>query len=585
MTVEIELTRGGGTQRTKDDRVAIALSVALSMMLGGCSEARREEPLGSSAAAVTVGSNDQLTYDFGFETPSVAYALEYPPPVCGGSGDAAPPDGGCPHPNVPFIAYQIDSPSARTGAVWNLIGLATRGTAGMSWTSSTWGLPAEAPTRAGGFTAYLSNPVAVANKDRELDVMGIGGTSTDHFASEVFVAHHHAGADAHLLTQALNPAYYPFVAHSGGAQGTLPVPVDDVGAALDSDTGETWAAWVVPRICPPLGQCIEGRTFLTSFHFSGSTFVHGPTWTLTLPAPAGSPPGQVAPFGQMKLAVSSAGYTSSGVYVPLRVFVGWPDTAAPTSCSNPSADIWWHVTTVTPNYLGTQSAPPTVTDQLGLHDPQSPSCLQVKTNPTGSQLNLHRPAFFYDPLGDDLWIGASKRIVVNGHNYGNRIVFNTTRTYTPFQVSDAKYEGCYTRRIVADTTVPAGEDYCEQWSPAAATSSVPQSPPGSIAVLTWREARKNTSSKALVYGASFTPLIPLNWSLFTMSAVTAPGQDIPWSQTAPADAITRSAWGQYDGVAGDPLSGQFYAAWGDNRVDQTAGARLNVWGASVNPPW
>ena len=173
---------------------------------------------------------------------------------------------------------------------------------------------------------------------------------------------------------------------------------------------------------------------------------------------------------------------------------------------------------------------------------------------------------------------------MNAKSYGNRIVFNTARTYVPFQVSDAKYEGCYTREIVPDTAIPPGEAYCEQWGPAAATSTVPQSP-GSIAVLTWREARRNAAMKTFIYGASFTPLLPLNWSFFNVSAATGPGQDIPWTQTGRIDFITQSGWGKYDGVAGDPISGQFYAAWGDNRIDQTAGARLNVWGATVNPPW
>ncbi len=563
----------GGGRRTRPlsrygARFVLVSLIGLAAATGSmaCSSSAPPETVGSTSSAVTVAPNTPVETDYGYDTTSVAVYSGAWISVCGGGGACGP---------FEIVGMQDDVPADWSQSFRNLDAYATSEEAPNTiHTSAEWGLPSEAPSYPDTFTGYTGHPNMVSVDGYNFDYVGLGATGTGYLNTEVTV-HGFREDQTHFLTTTLNPAIYPFLSTSGSPGGYPTNTITDVSVAADPASGLVWVLWTIPQYCDPAFGCgPDARTLLTNYHFDAAGgFVHGPTWSLTYTSPTGGTL-PVAPVGLTRMALKSMG---GG---PPLLYIGWPDEPDITWTCNPSYPLNWHVTTVQPSTDPSgHSQPPVVTDRIVLSDPYHQNCANVASPNPG--YTSGRPAMFYDAQSDEVWLLANKTQYYNGYNYGMRVVFafddgNYQGPITGY------YQSCATpRRILPDGTGDGIQ--CFQWDPGATVSPVPEQQ-GNIAIYTWREAAPADGYKVNYWGSSFTPLLPLNQTFFKVAQFAQPGIEVPWFQTNPID-YAAMPWGRYDGIAADPATGTFFAAWTDNRADAPSNRRSNVWTTTIQSPW
>lgn len=92
----------------------------------------------------------------------------------------------------------------------------------------------------------------------------------------------------------------------------------------------------------------------------------------------------------------------------------------------------------------------------------------------------------------------------------------------------------------------------------------------------WHDTRDPTAQVAIFAGTAITG--PTYIPNQTLNVLTDVG--IMWPQASVA--CVHTPWGDYEGMASDPLTGHFYAAWGDNRAGPSQ--HTGVWSARFDAP-
>ena len=64
----------------------------------------------------------------------------------------------------------------------------------------------------------------------------------------------------------------------------------------------------------------------------------------------------------------------------------------------------------------------------------------------------------------------------------------------------------------------------------------------------------------------------------------ASGANVPWLTPPPGSTGTNYAYGDYDGIAGDPVDGSFHVAWADYRDRAMNSNEPEIWTAQVSGP-
>ncbi len=472
--------------------------------------------------------------------------------------------------HLPSISFQDDDPTLASFWARSWVATGADGTPPSYSLLQSISYLVETPSYPALFNGYSGRSQLIAGEDG-FSWVSVGVTGAAHLATEVVVRHVPGPTEVHVLTKVLNPAYYPHKATSGGIDG---YPISGVAAVSDpANPKRVWVMWSLTNdSCDPdVDSCTKGYSFLTRFDFDddGGNYHQGPSWELTNPSQGLD----IARWGQAVMIATAPG---SAAGCGPQLAVAWPDKSPICNYQ----DVRWRVSSfhACEDVLEHATGISFASEVVAIRDPIATACVyNALTTPGDPTINF-QPTMFRSSEDDSLWVGAPVHIIRNNIEYGTRIVVkNGSASSFPLT---GTYATCNGHARINEGDTPGSEVSCDQWAPSSAVVL----PPGSAhqaAMMMWHEAGDHTKRKTAIMGATFTPLAPLDFNVFDVSVANDSSEDVPWVQTNPTD-YGPTPWGRFDGIGVDTESGEFVAAWSDNRRD-LPGQRTRVFAARITP--
>jgi hypothetical protein len=566
------------------------------LVLLNCAVATDSETVGTGRQRFSVSSND-LVSPPGNATTSYATVTMGANVTCGGNCvDDLKYD-----PVIGFNQVTLTSPqNVRHANWWEYGSLHTDlewGTNGGTYLPPIGGSFAYYSGWAGLDTIVTRVPAGKAEAS-DWVYLGVGYSDTGYnrFPREVTVAWRSAGVwNESFLTGWLDVNKYPWIGSSSPVGDN---EIEGLTAAYDPTTDRTWVLWTTF----PYWEVAHTRAFLTWFQTNGNNKIQGPTWDLheLWWNSGGTQSNRIGLFGAMKMAIAPAGmYGQVGaqVYKPLRIFVAYPGEEV-GGCGighkDPYQEVNYMLATVTPVESPTgESQSTSFAFKTVLHDAHSPCDLRVSdaggsfagapgTNWSKRSLT---PSIAFDSTTDTLLYAAEKSIWTNVNgteiNRGTRVVFTQEPSNNGPIPASGSFYSCSGH---AWRNWDQGEDGadCDQYQPVIVVSKFKDSPyPKSF--IQWRERANEDDFRERLWGATFTPLLPLDYSVSKITAdIHDPGLVIPWSEYTNYTSFWPAAYGSYDDVLADPTNGRFVSSWSDNRIPMT---NPSVRTAAIYGPW